>query len=406
MTGANAPAGTPADEHAGQRAAPPAPEGVIGIVGASGAVGAAAARRLHSLGHTRLRLGGRRMEPLAELAGELGPGAAAVRADADSPESVAAFSAGCTVVLNCAGPSYRILDRVAAAARSAGADYVDVTGDTPTHQRISAAEPAPGSAAVLSAGVLPGLSALLPRWFAGTRGLEGLRAYAGGLERCTEAAAGDLLLSLPGAADSAAVFGAALAAWRDGAVAPRALRAADGARAPHFPGPAFVQPFLTEEARRLAADLGLRDLEWYNVHPGERTRAVLTSAAGRPGRDPLEAAARLRRAADLDLAGHTPYYQLVYHLTAPGPRHHTLVARFSDSYRTTGHVGALATDAAARGLVPRGVHHAADVLDPAAVVAALFADPAAGTLVLRDGAPGGDVGGAGGSDGTVEEGAL
>ncbi|GAA1072844.1 saccharopine dehydrogenase NADP-binding domain-containing protein [Nocardiopsis composta] len=369
----------------------------IGVVGASGAVGEAAARWLHALGRTRLRLGGRRSAPLAALAAELGDGAEAVPVDADSPESVRAFSSGCRVVLNCAGPSYRIADRVARAALPTGADYVDVTGDTPVHDGLSGSAEMRRRTAVLSAGVLPGLSALLVRWYAAEHGLERMAGYAGGLERCTEAAAGDLLLSLPGAADPAAVFGEPLAAWRDGAVAPRALRAADGAHAPGFPGPAFVQPFLTGEARRLAAALGLRELEWYGVHPGEHARAVLAGAAGRPLTDPAAAAARLRRAADLDLAGRTPYYRLVYLLTGPSGRRHTMIARFADSYRATGRVGAHTADALARGELPPGVHHAADVLDPAAAVAGLFADPGTGTLRLLDGVPGAE---------PAEEGAL
>ncbi|MEV6820346.1 saccharopine dehydrogenase NADP-binding domain-containing protein [Nocardiopsis dassonvillei] len=369
----------------------------VGVVGASGAVGRAAARRLRALGRTRLLLGGRRTAPLEELAAELGPGTAVRAVDADSPESLRAFCSGLDVVLNCAGPSYRIADAVAVEALAAGADYVDVTGDGPAHDRLSRTPAARDHAIVLSAGVLPGLSALLPRWFAARHGLERMSAHAGGLERCTEAAAGDLLLSLPGADDPAAVFGVPLAAWREGRVVERALRAADGVRPPGFPGTAFVQPFLTEEARRLAADLGLRELEWYNVHPGERVRAVLTSVAGRPVGDTAAAAERLRRAAEVDLAGRTPYYQLVYALTGPSGRRSVMTARFSDSYRMTGRVGAQAADAVARGLVPRGLHHAADVLDPEAAVAALFDDPEAATLRVEDAAS---------EDAGVEEGAL
>ncbi|MEE2039944.1 saccharopine dehydrogenase NADP-binding domain-containing protein [Nocardiopsis sp. CT-R113] len=360
---------------------------LIGVVGATGAVGGAAVHRLRALGYTRLLLGGRRPEPLAAFAARLGGDAGARRADADSPESLSAFCDGCDVVLNCAGPSYRIADAVAVAALAAGADYVDVTGDGPAHDRLSRTPAARDSAIVLSAGVLPGLSALLPRWFAARYGLERMSVHAGGLERCTEAAAGDLLLSLPGAEDPAAVFGEPLAAWRDGRVVARALRAADGVRVPGFPGTAFVQPFLTGEARRLAAVLRLRGLEWYNVHPGERTRAVLTSFAGRPGADPEDAAARLRRAADLDLAGRTPYYRLVYALTGPSGDRRTMTVGLPDSYRMTGRVGAQAVDAVARGLVPRGLHHAADVLDPASTVAALFDDPSEGTLRVEDTRP-------------------
>ncbi len=370
-------------------------DAVIGVVGASGAVGRHAADALRSLGRGRLVLGARRTEPLTALAAELGGPVEAIPVDVDSPKSLEAFCHRCDVVLNCAGPSYRILDRVAVAALATGADYVDVTGDSPVYERLAGSPSVESHRVLLSAGVLPGLSALLPRWFARRHGLREMTVHAGGLERCTGAAAADLLLSLPGADAVEAVFGHPLSAWRDGAVVEGALRAQEGARVPHFPGTVFVQPFLTGEARRLADALGLHRLDWFNVHPGERTRTVLTAAVGRTDHGP-ETAERLRRAADLDLVGNTPYYQLVYSLVDGAGAPHTLLARFTDSYRMTGRVGAATTVAVARGEAPVGVHHAADVLDPESMVAALFAGDGDAALHLRQGAATAD----------LEEGAL
>ena len=368
---------------------------MIGVVGASGAVGRHAAHALRSLSDGRLVLGARRTDPLRVLADELGGRVEAVPVDVDSTESLEAFCHRCDAVLNCAGPSYRILDRVAVAALAAGADYVDVTGDTPVHDRLAGSSSVGEHRVLLSAGVLPGLSALLPRWFAHRHGLREMTVHAGGLERCTGAAAADLLLSLPGAGASEAVFGHPLSAWRNGTVVEGALRAREGVRAPHFPGTVFVQPFLTGEARRLAGSMGLHRLDWFNVHPGERTRAVLTSAVGRADTGP-DTAERLRRAADLDLVGNTPYYQLVYSLVDGSGAPHTLLASFTDSYRMTGRVGAAATAAVVRGATPIGVHHAADVLDPGTTVEALFAGDGDAALHLWQGAATAD----------LEEGAL
>lgn len=368
---------------------------VIGVVGASGAVGRHAAHALRSLGRCGLVLGARRHGPLNTLAEELGGPVEVVPVDVDSVESLEAFCHRCDVVLNCAGPSYRILDRVAVAALSTGAHYVDVTGDSPVHDRLAGSPSAKEHRVLLSAGVLPGLSALLPRWFARRHGLREMTVHVGGLERCTGAAAGDLLLSLPGESDSAATFGHPLAAWRDGGVVTGALRAREGVGVPHFPGTVFVQPFLTGEARRLAHSLGLRRLDWFNVHPGERARAVLTSAVGRADSGP-ETVERLRRAADLDLVGNTAYYQLVYSLVDESGAPHTLLARFEDSYRMTGLVGAVTAVAVARGETPLGVHHAADVLDPDGTVTVLFAAQGPATLRLWQGAATAD----------MEEGAL
>ncbi|HYZ56671.1 MAG TPA: NAD-dependent dehydratase, partial [Streptosporangiaceae bacterium] len=188
----------------------------------------------------------------------------------------------------------------------------------------------------------------------------------------TPAAAADLLLSLPSAGGSAE-HGESLAAWRAGARRSGALRAGSVTGLDHFPGTVFRQPFLTVEADRLAARLGLSELDWYNVYPGDRVRAVLAGAVGADLSDPevfAAAASRLRTAAEVDLAGRTPYYRLAFRMSTAGDRR-DLVVELADSYRTTGWMGAQAVRAVLAGQVPSGVHFAADVLDPAATVTAL-----------------------------------
>ncbi|WP_449065129.1 saccharopine dehydrogenase NADP-binding domain-containing protein, partial [Planomonospora algeriensis] len=96
---------------------------MIGIVGGYGAVGGAAARLLADRG---VRVGGRDLEAARRFVDEeLGGRGEARRVDAYDEAALAAFCRGCRVVVNCAGPSYLLLDRVARAAFRAGADYVD-----------------------------------------------------------------------------------------------------------------------------------------------------------------------------------------------------------------------------------------------------------------------------------------
>ncbi|MYS56904.1 epimerase, partial [Streptomyces sp. SID6013] len=67
---------------------------------------------------------------------------------------------------------------------------------------------------VLSAGALPGLSGLLPRWLA-RQGLDSaatLTAYCGGLETCSPTVAHDLMLSLSSGGADGAAYGEPLAA--------------------------------------------------------------------------------------------------------------------------------------------------------------------------------------------------
>jgi Saccharopine dehydrogenase NADP binding domain len=350
---------------------------VIGVLGASGAVGRAAVRELRDLAAGELLLGGRRLDALRAVVDEdLAGHGETVGADASDPPSLAAFARRCHVVLNCAGPTYRLKDTVAAAALRAGAHCVDVAGDDPAAEALlSVGDPgAGGRSVVLSAGTLPGLSSILPRWLA--RGLDtaaALSAYCGGLEPCSATVAEDLMLSLTtGGADGAA-YGEPLAGWRAGRRQSRALRPVEDGEAPGFPGRVALQPFLSAETRRLAADLGLDRVDWFNAHPGQQVRTLLNRlpASIAAGESQQELARRMMLAARLDLAGRMPYY--VMHFALTGSAHGTPASRYltlraSSSYRLTAAVGALAVNAVLRGHVPPGVHFACDVLDAGTIV--------------------------------------
>ncbi|MCP3424661.1 saccharopine dehydrogenase NADP-binding domain-containing protein [Rothia sp. AR01] len=386
---------------------------LIGVLGASGAVGSAASRFLAASGGARLRLGGRGEEPLralaAELAGAAGRGRAASGHGPDShgrgpdPEtdaaevrptdladdaSLAAFCAGCDVVLCCAGPSYAVGDRVARAALAAGADVVDVTGDEPVRSALADDRCSPGGGPWSRRGCCRASRRSCPA---------GWRAAAD-CAACAATRAGSSAAPRPPRATScsAARRGRRGGRLRDarGRVAGRRRRrppgpGLPGRRArPHFAEDGFVQPFLTREAERLAAGLGLEELEWSTVHLGPAVRELLTGRAGlsaegaRAGHSAEGTAATdfpaavrdLRRAADLDLAGRTPGYLLVLEVLDGTGAPATLVLRTPDSYALTGRVGAWTALETAAGRVPEGAHHAADALDPDRAVEALLGD--------------------------------
>ncbi|WP_411759807.1 saccharopine dehydrogenase NADP-binding domain-containing protein [Streptomyces tunisiensis] len=352
---------------------------VIGVLGASGAVGRAAVRELRALGHTGLRLGGRTTSAPCAVAEEDPTGHdETVWADATAPDGLRAFTEGCDIVLNCVGPTYRLRAAVAFAALDAGAHCVDVAGDDPAAEDLDkGGDPVRDArTVVLSAGALPGLSSLLPRWLATRGGLDtatALTAHCGGLETCSPTVAHDLMLSLTSGGTDGAAYGEALAAVRGGRRVSRVLRTDEDTAHEAFPGRIAVQPYLSGESERLATALGLDRLDWYNVHPGPAVRALLNLLPGRlaAGEDPDRLAERLILAADLDLAGRRPYYVMDFELsgTASGtPATAGATLRAASSYRLTAAVGALAVDAVLRGAVDAGVHFACDVLDPDTVV--------------------------------------
>ncbi|MFC7722432.1 saccharopine dehydrogenase NADP-binding domain-containing protein [Nonomuraea recticatena] len=256
---------------------------MIGLLGATGAVGRTAAERIAAYGLGPLRLGGRDVASAAAVAQALPGGARAVRVDLNDPTELAAFCAGCRIVVNCAGPTYRVLDTVARAAFGAGADYVDIGGELAAKDALTSGGAAAlgGRTAVFSAGVMPGLSGLLPRLLAKGRAPRRLDVYVGGAALFTPLSAVDALLT------RGPRFGTPMAAWRDGRIAQNTLSPLHGVRLPGFPVATHAWPYLTTEAQTLAVDTGAEEVRSYNVFVSNRLPDALAEAwAELPGADP------------------------------------------------------------------------------------------------------------------------
>ncbi|GHH91538.1 saccharopine dehydrogenase NADP-binding domain-containing protein [Streptomyces capillispiralis] len=350
----------------------------IGVIGGYGAVGSAVVRRLHRAGAHPLLVGGRDPDRAAALAAGLPAGGQVdgTAVDLTDPDSLDRFVARCRLVVNCAGPSYRVLDAVARAALRHGVDYVDAAGDDPVHNLLcadggSARWVTSGRTAVLSAGALPGLSSLLPRALAArTPGATALDAYVGGVAPLTPAAAGDVLLA------RGPEHGTPGAAWQDGRTRERALAPRRGVRVDAFPAAVDAFPFLSTEAVRLARATGLEQVRWYTVFGGERLAEELAMAWALETTDTAD----LVTAAEEDVRRHGAWYGQEFRLwtgAADGAPAARLVLRTADSYELSGFLAAAAALRTLRGELPPGVHYAADVLEPTATTQELAADGAA-----------------------------
>lgn len=339
------------------------PTAPVAVLGATGVVGRAAVRMLTRLGIEELRLGARdltRAEPSA-----FPSGAELRQVDATDPDSLAGFCAGAGLVLNCAGPSYLLLDRVARAALAAGSDYVDVSGDGPTHRLLDGSPLPDGRTAVLSAGMLPGLANVVPRVLADDLTGARLVVYAGGIEPFAAASAGDLALSLD-SSDDDHWYGETLAAWSGGRRRRNVLPVREDVEVAGFPGRVTTMPFLTADAERLARSAGLSELHWHNVFVGSALRLTLTRLRGRVRADaaaPASIVEEIGAAAELDLAGLDPFYLMAFTVHRPG-RTDTAVLRTPSSFELTAATAAYAVAAVLSGAVAPGLHYADDVLDP------------------------------------------
>jgi hypothetical protein len=352
--------------------------GLVGVLGGAGAVGRTAVERLRGFG-LPVRVGGRDLARASEVARTFAADAVAV--DLFDDASLAAFCAGCSVVLNCAGPSYQVLDRVARAAVEAGAGYVDAAGDAVAVDALAQDPPAALARhpAVFSAGLMPGLSGLLPRLLLDGSPVARLDVYVGGSVEISPASAVDALLT------RGPRFGHALAMWRDGQVAPHSLAPLRSITLPGFHGRVHAVPFLSTEMIALASAAGLTELRNYTVYATDNLPQAFAMAWADEGQPPEAHADAIVEAARQDVAAHGRHYAVLAYARPPagsGLMPRRVLLRTPDSYPLSGVVSAVAARQVALGAVAAGAHVASEVLDPEAVAKELAADPLVSELAL------------------------
>jgi hypothetical protein len=145
------------------------------------------ASELSKSGDAQILIGGRDFEKANRVATEIGGGVSAAQVDVLDLGSLDNFCAGCSILINCAGPVFELQDRVAQAALRARCHYVDPAGMTFVKERMLAHQRELedlGLSFVVSAGWNPGITELLPV-YAHTRArekmdaIESLTAYCG-----------------------------------------------------------------------------------------------------------------------------------------------------------------------------------------------------------------------------------
>lgn len=361
------------------------PTPVIGLIGGSGTVGRTAALRISEAGFGTLRIGGRNRETARAVADECAGPAEPIPLDLTDEAALKEFCSGCTVVVNCAGPSYLVLDAVARTAFSVGADYVDIGGDLPAADALRAANTAAERTAIFSAGAMPGLSGLLPRLITDGRPLRRLETYVGGAARFTPLSAADGLLTRGDR------FGEAMASMQDGTIVSKSVAPLRGVELPGFPRRVQAWPYLTAEAQSLGRLPGVTEVRAYNVFASDRLNHAMTQAwAQLPAfPDHAELAPHIPSIIDATLADETEFGSFYVMLFTGRPaRGHDrgitrVVLRAEDSYGLSGSVVALAVEHILSGKIAPGVHLAAEALDPASTVKWLRVDPLVHELVVE-----------------------
>src|ERR1700733_9087673 len=145
-----------------------------------------------------------------------------------------------------------------------------------------------------------------------------------------------------------------------------------GMELPFFPGRVNAFPYMTREAERLAAALGLAEASWYMMFEGGQMWKALREAAPAERIHESRAAEALARAARMDLFGQKPRQAFVVEMEGEangGPAARTLLARSDSTYELSAAIAAQAVRALLCGKIGPGARFAADILDPSIALA-------------------------------------
>ncbi|SCM81457.1 Saccharopine dehydrogenase [uncultured Sporomusa sp.] len=337
---------------------------MIGIIGGYGAVGLQTARMLQAWGRQPLRIGGRNSTMARTRFGSEFPQAEWFEVDVEDDRSMDLFLDGCSLIVNCSGPSWRTAARVAGMCLDRGCHHVDAGMDK--EMAVMRKLSQNNTVVLYAAGATPGLSGLLPRQLAQAFDkVESLRYYTGALDNFTAAAAEDYLTGVVDKDNQP------LAAWKNGACRLGALSRKPGSRLPFLPREVTLYPYFDAEAEFVANALALRDGEWYIGVDGQHVPPVLDEVRSRFLTDRHDAIKRLCTAAELDAVGRRQYVVFIIELS--GRKNgtgitRTLVLQADKPSRLTGSVAAAAAMAVLAGEIPAGIRPLAEIPVPDKVI--------------------------------------
>lgn len=142
---------------------------IVGVIGASGSVGLETVKSLFEHTDYHLALGARNIDKMDDIFSWLGTRGTFFKVDIFNDEELKTFCINCNLIINCAGPSKKILDKISLASIKSNCHYVDVSGDsdlyTMLNKRVTDIK-SKNLTHIISAGLYPGLTELLPAYIA------------------------------------------------------------------------------------------------------------------------------------------------------------------------------------------------------------------------------------------------
>lgn len=355
---------------------------LIGILGCGGAVGHIACEILRK--EYRIR-GGQRRQPHNLI---LNDDIQWMSVDLYDYQSLYKFCCDCDVILNCAGPSCRIKDRVAIMSANVGAYYIDVFGANFVESALIKKNLDKKGIYILSAGSVPGLSGILPRWLAlqGFEKVEEMHGFSGGRELCSPAGCADMLLS------SISGFGITDAFLKNGSIIHSETKIDDKLFLPGFKEDVYMRRFLSSEIERLAKSLKISEVHWYNVVVDKLFRNVMSKACTYLTMDNREVILQkiveeVSTVASLSIGNMKPWNTMMIELQGTNKKEKVrkrALLQTSNSYHISGVVASMAVETALRQKLSNGIYWACDILEPKTTIKKLLSTKAIESFSVLD----------------------
>lgn len=165
-------------------------ENLIGIIGSSGAIGKVAANILTT--NHKVKGGQRNNKNIIN-----NDNFTYEYLDIFDNESLENFCKTCTVVLNCAGPTYKIRDSIANVCNKFNVKYVDVNGEILLNEEVLNKLSLNSNCYIIGSGAVPGLSSILPSYYCNKDfdTISSIKCYQGGREKATRNSIIDIMAS-------------------------------------------------------------------------------------------------------------------------------------------------------------------------------------------------------------------
>lgn len=169
----------------------------IGIIGSTGSVGRAALNlmiKVIKIKEVEILVGVRDKKKLKDISN-----INVEKLDIFNEEELISFCEKCNVLINCAGPSSKILDKIALVCLKTKTNYVDVSGDLNLINRLNKLNKEFESDdlfCIHSAGVYPGLSEVFPLYLASLYNPSMMKVYFSGNSNISHNAAIDIVKSI------------------------------------------------------------------------------------------------------------------------------------------------------------------------------------------------------------------